>query len=314
MFDITITLLPILLLLIFGNLLRRNGFPGGDFWLLADKVVYWILFPALLLHNTTIVKLNPIIFTDYAIIFLSALVGTAIFSIIMSKIMHHSPAIAGSVFQGAVRHNTFIAFGVAEALIGPEALIIAAVATSVLVAPTNLLCIATLVTLKNKNENGLTNNGLIKRLIKELIKNPLLIAITIGLSLNISGIGKLPIIDDTAKILSHATLPFALLCVGAGIRIKQIKIAIDAVIISIIGKFIIFAAITVILIYVLDLKGDIAMVAIIYAAIPTAASGYSLARQLGGDAPLMAGIITVETLIAIITMPLMLVYIPQLLQ
>ncbi len=312
MFDIAITLLPILLLLIFGNLLRRNGFPGGDFWLLADKVVYWILFPALLLHNTTIVKLNPIIFTDYAIIFLSALVGTGIFSLIMSKIMRHSPAITGSVFQGAVRHNTFIAFGVAEALIGPEALIIAAVATSVLVAPTNLLCVATLVMLKNKN--GLNINGLIKKMVKELIKNPLLIAIAVGLSLNINGIGKLPIIDDTAKILSHATLPFALLCVGAGIHIKQIKIAIDAVIISVIGKFIIFASITVILIYTLGIKGDIAMVAIIYAAIPTAASGYSLARQLGGDAPLMAGIITVETLIAIITMPLMLVYIPQLLQ
>ena len=310
MLDISLTLLPIFALLVLGNLLRRNEFPGGNFWLLADKVVYWILFPALLLHSTSIVKLDPVLFGDYAIILLSALIGAAIFSLVMSKIMGHTGPVAGSVFQGAVRHNTFIAFAVAEALLGPEALVIAAVAISVLVVPTNLLCVATLVALRKRDEG----DNLSKRLLKEITKNPLLIAIAAGLTLNASGIGPLPVIDGTTKILSHATLPFALLCVGAGIRFKQIRLAMGAVVISVLGKFVVFAAITIACVVALDLSGDIAMVAIIYGAIPTAASGYSLARQLGGDATLMAGIITIETLIAVISMPLMLAYAPLLLQ
>ena len=47
-------------------------------------------------------------------------------------------------------------------------------------------------------------------------------------------------------------------------------------------------------------------VAILLAALPTATSAYILARQLGGDAPLMAGIISGQTLLAIVTIPLML--------
>jgi len=47
-------------------------------------------------------------------------------------------------------------------------------------------------------------------------------------------------------------------------------------------------------------------VAILLAALPTATSSYILARQLGGDAPLMAGIISGQTLLAMVTIPLLL--------
>ena len=40
--------------------------------------------------------------------------------------------------------------------------------------------------------------------------------------------------------------------------------------------------------------------------VPGASSSYILARQLGGDAPLMANITTAQTLAAMLTMPLIL--------
>jgi len=42
------------------------------------------------------------------------------------------------------------------------------------------------------------------------------------------------------------------------------------------------------------------------AALPTATSSYILARQLGGDAPLMAAIVSGQTLLAVATIPLIL--------
>ncbi len=45
-------------------------------------------------------------------------------------------------------------------------------------------------------------------------------------------------------------------------------------------------------------------VALLFAALPTATSAYILARQLGGDAELMAAIITGQTLLAMLTLPL----------
>ncbi len=40
------------------------------------------------------------------------------------------------------------------------------------------------------------------------------------------------------------------------------------------------------------------------AAVPTSPSAYVLARQMGGDAPLLAQIITLQTILAAVTMPL----------
>jgi predicted permease len=45
-------------------------------------------------------------------------------------------------------------------------------------------------------------------------------------------------------------------------------------------------------------------VALLFAALPTATSAYILARQLGGDAELMAALITAQTLLAMLTLPL----------
>ncbi|HMZ10987.1 MAG TPA: AEC family transporter, partial [Plasticicumulans sp.] len=45
-------------------------------------------------------------------------------------------------------------------------------------------------------------------------------------------------------------------------------------------------------------------VVVLFAALPSAPSAYILARQLGADAPLAAVVITVETLAAMLTLPL----------
>mgnify|MGYP003343730790 FL=1 len=45
------------------------------------------------------------------------------------------------------------------------------------------------------------------------------------------------------------------------------------------------------------------MVALLFQALPTASSSYIMARQLGGDAPLMAGITAAQTVLAAAAMP-----------
>ena len=48
------------------------------------------------------------------------------------------------------------------------------------------------------------------------------------------------------------------------------------------------------------------MVAVLFAALPGAPPSYILARQLGGDGELMASVLTVQTAIAVLTLPLVL--------
>jgi predicted permease len=51
------------------------------------------------------------------------------------------------------------------------------------------------------------------------------------------------------------------------------------------------------------LGGQAALIAILFHALPTASSSYVMARQLGGDAPLMAGICALQTVLAALTVP-----------
>jgi predicted permease len=63
---------------------------------------------------------------------------------------------------------------------------------------------------------------------------------------------------------------------------------------------------------VLGLSGIPLTIAVICAATPTATSSYILARELGGDAPLAANLIAVETVLAMLTMPLLYLAVTQL--
>ena len=55
---------------------------------------------------------------------------------------------------------------------------------------------------------------------------------------------------------------------------------------------------------VLHVATDHADIVAACAAVPTSPSAYVLARQMGGDAPLLAQIITLQTILAAITMPI----------
>ncbi|WP_340148633.1 AEC family transporter [uncultured Sneathiella sp.] len=300
MWAISLSVLPIFLLLVLGNLLRRNGFPSGDFWHNADRVVYWVLFPALLFYNTTTAPFQNDIVGTYALALLGGLLATGLISLASVKLFGISAPIGGAVFQGAARHNTFIAFAVADYLFHAEGLLLAAVATAVLVPPTNLFCVSVLV----GYQGSASGISLPRRLFQEIIRNPLLIAIGAGAFLNFSGIGPIPIINDFAGILAKASLPIALLCVGAGLKIKAIHTGALYVVISTVCKLAVFPAIVATTAILVGLDGIPAMILIIYGTIPTASSGYALAKLLGADAEVMAGIITVQTLISMVTLPL----------
>ena len=53
------------------------------------------------------------------------------------------------------------------------------------------------------------------------------------------------------------------------------------------------------------MTGDDLAVVVIAGSVPSASASYVLARQLGGNARLMAEILTLQTLLAMVSMPLM---------
>ncbi len=291
---------PIFVLIVLGHLLRRNGIPSFEFWNLNDRLVYWVLFPALLFYKTSTVTLRADLVGSYFVVIVGGFLAGILFSLIAGRLFGLGAAVTSSVLQGATRHNTFVALAVAERLYGTEGLSLAALAASLLVPMTNVVVVICLVTLLS----GDGERPLGRLLLRDLMRNPLLISVMLGIAVNLSGVGLIPVLHDTTDILGRAALPVVLLCVGANIQWRGMAARSVPLLCSMAGKFIVVPAAVVALCLAVGLGGVPAQVAVAYAAVATASASYTLARQMGGDAGLMAAIITLQTLVSFATMPL----------
>ena len=297
--DILFSILPIFIVLMLGHVLRRNHVPSEEYWNYADKLVYWVLLPALLFYKTSTIEISAHLLGPFAVTLLGGLAAALLFSLLVQRFMGMPRVSYSSVLQGATRHNTFVALAVADRLFGAEGLALAALATSVLIPVTNVTVVVSMLTLLRAPEE----RGFARTLARELMRNPLLIAIGLGVGFNVSGVGEVPVLHDTTRLLGQATLPVVLLCVGASLRIREMRASLAPVLVSAGAKLVIFPLAIVALARAVGLEGVAAQVAVLYGAVPTASSGYALARQMGGDAPLMAAIITLQTLLTLFTLP-----------
>jgi malonate transporter and related proteins len=139
---------------------------------------------------------------------------------------------------------------------------------------------------------------------RSVATNPLIVASALGVALKATGLGLPSGIEATLRALGQASLPLGLLCVGAAFDLLSIRQGARAAAIASAAKFLALPAVTFGLCRALEVTGATALVAMLFQSLPTATSAYILARHLGGDAPLMAGIIAFQTVLASIAIPL----------
>jgi len=284
---------PVFVLIMTGYGLRRGGIPSTEFWNLNDKLVYWVLMPALFFAKISASDLSGGDLGRYAGVLCAGFFAAILFGWLTTRRM--DPAEGTSVLQGGARFNTFVALAIAEALQGKPGLQ-AAVLGSALLVPVVNITVVTLLTARLGSKDG--------GLLLGLVKNPLLISIGAGAVFNLSGFSEVPVLHECARILGSASLPIMLLCVGANLKLRGLSVSVGRIALASIAKFVVFPAAVLGALILLPLDPVTAEVALIFAALPTGVAAYTLARQMGGDAPLMAAIITVQTLMSFVTLPL----------
>ena len=208
MLDIFLSIAPIFLLLVLGYVLRRGGIPSVEFWNLNDRLVYWILFPALLFSNTSTINLSGGLLSSFAVAIYCGFGSAVIFALISSRLFRLGGPTASSVLQGAARHNSFIALAVAERLIGLDGLALATLVTALLIPVTNITVVTLMVTMI-RGDGG--RGAVVRAVLRDLARNPLLIAVGLGITTNLLHITPIPVVSDMAKILGAAALPIMLL-------------------------------------------------------------------------------------------------------
>ena len=306
--EIFLLISPVFILIILGSLLRRIGVPDLSFWHISDKLIYWVLIPALLFHHVSQITLSSTMLANYAVVILSGLFVVTTLSFIAGKLFGYTPQIWTSVMQGAARHNAFIALAIAGSLFGNKGLALGAIFMVILIPVINIVIVSAMTSTLNQ-EVGNNSRPSIFDVLFELIKNPFILAIATGLVISFVDAERIIIIHETTGLLGSAALPIMLLSIGANIKIREISSAITPIIIATVLKLVIFPVIVFFVAKSMNLSLLETTIAVIFAAVPTAASSYSLAKQFGAETQLMTSIITIQVTLSFITIPIILAFI-----
>lgn len=294
---------PVFLLILFGALLRRINFPGAEFWPGIERLTYYIAFPALLVHRLALADFSNADFGRFALVICVALLLTSALTCLLRPWATRSAADFTSLFQGAIRFNTYIGLAVASALFGDPGLVIAAIAVSIMIPLVNMLsviCFSLAI-----NSNGKRLGDVLKGVLKGLFTNPLIIACLLGVALNVSGVGLgHGWIEDLLARLGSAALPLGLLAVGVALSLGTVRQDWPVIVTASVLKFGVFPGLMLGLATWWQLDQLSQQVLLLLACLPTATSAYILSRQLGGNAVMMANIISAQTLLAFAVIPL----------
>jgi hypothetical protein len=295
--ELLLALWPLFTLIVAGYYLRRWAFPNEAFWPGAERLNYFMLFPALLFSSLAKAPLDNPALPRMALAVMLAL-GIAWLALLVVRRVRGWPAGRfGAFSQGILRFNTYLGLAAVGSLFGQEGLTLAAIMLALMVPTVNVLSVWSLTA-----ERGVSARSL----LLPILKNPLILACLGGALVNCSGLGLPDGTDRLLSLLAAASLPLGLLCVGAALKPEQLGGEIPALASNSLLRLLAMPMLAWAVAYGLQLPTMESTVLVLFFALPTAPTAYVLTRQLGGDSQLMAGIITLQTLLAAASLPLLL--------
>ena len=300
--DVSVTALllalwPLFALIIAGYLLRLRDFPSEAFWPGAERLNYFILFPALPFSSLASAPLDNPALPELAVAVLLAL-GLAWLVLLAGRRLRGWPAARfGALTQGMLRFNTYLGLAAVGSLFGKEGLAMAALMLALMVPTVNVMSVWALTA-----ERGVSARGL----LLPIARNPLILACLAGALVNLSGLGLPGGSDRLLGLMAAASLPLGLLCVGAALKPQELGGEIPALGWNSALRLLAVPLLAYAVAVLLGLPAMETTILVLFFALPTAPTAYVLTRQLGGDSRLMAGIITLQTLLAAASLPLVL--------
>lgn len=294
---VTLAVVPVALLIGLGWGLRRAAFLPDQFWPGAERLCFVVLLPALLAQGLGTADLAGVPVAGMVAAIAAPLFATAaVLLALRPRLGIDGPAFT-SVFQGGIRFNNYIGLAASAGLFGSAGVALAAVANAAIVPTVNVMSVLAFARFGTARPS-------LAGTLKALATNPLILGCVAGAVWQATAAPVPGVVSVALRSLGQASLPIGLLCVGAAFTPRALRARPGAAAVSSAAKFVLLPALTALACLAFGVRGAPAEVAVLFAALPTATSSYIMSKQLGGDAPLMAGITTLQTLLAAVTLPL----------
>jgi len=300
MFSIGLTIAPIFALIVMGAIFKRTGFPGDGFWIPAEKLAYYVLLPVLIVGSMARADLSAYSIPSIALTIVGMALSMTIVSFVLRPVFRFEGPVFTSLLQGTIRINSYMALAVADAVFGNQGVALGALFIAVMMPTVNVISIAALAAFDGAGAADWS------RVPREIARNPIILACLAGWTVSVADVPLPAALLALMDILASAALPVALLAVGAGLVLALERAQLTALGLAGLLKLAAMPAAAWALASVTGLSGLALSVVMLFAASPASPASYVLARQMGGDAPLMAAILTSQIALAALSLPLVL--------
>lgn len=292
---------PVFLVVFLGIVLKARGKLSDEFISTSSALVFNICLPILIFLSIQ----------DHAIDWVgqSRLIGFSVISAIvlffvfwwLSRIfVSHEDR--GVVVQGAFRSNLgIIGLALCAKAFESDGLAVGAVLLAVVTPVYNVLSV---YALNRSLESG--GSLSVAKTLADIAKNPLIIAIILGVVCNQMDL-KLPkVMYDAGSYLAQMTLPLALIAIGGSLSLKELKTSTGLSLQVTFAKLILVPVGVLVAAFQIGFRGtELGCILLMFAS-PTATASFIMVKAMGGNYALASNIIVLTTLLSGVTISLLL--------
>ncbi|MDD1780929.1 AEC family transporter [Enterovibrio sp. ZSDZ35] len=288
---------PIFFIISLGFIFKRIKWIDAHFIDITSRLVFNVALPAMLFLSIATADHNFSQATEFLAFSVVMTVAFFVFCVVSTHLAFKDNPDNGVLIQGSFRANTAI-IGIAyvEKAFGSQGLALAAIYVAVITVVFNIQAV---ICLSPRTSGSKLQS--IKKIFLNLAKNPLIIAIALGVVVSMLNITLPPVVVDTGNYLSRIALPLALLCTGGSLDFRMMRDEKASTWFAASNKLMVAPFAFTLIGYLYGFRGVELGILFFMNAAPVAAASYAMTQAAGGNTTLSANIIGLTTLFSSIT-------------
>jgi predicted permease len=291
---------PVFFLMVLGYLLvNYTSLADRKLTKQANAIVFKIFLPCMLFYNVYQSDIGAEIHSRIKLCIWAAgglLILFVLLCLIVPKVVKQENQ-QGVVIQGIFRSN-YVIFGVAvvQNMYGVKSTTTAAILSAILVPMYNFLAVVALSIFGEKRETDW------KKIILDIVKNPLIISSVLGIIFSLLGIRLPTAVDTTVQDLAKLSTPIAFMILGGDLDFSKVKgnLKVASVVLTI--KLVILPLIMIPMIVMMGYRDADLLSGLLAYQTPVAVSSYIMAQQAGADGQLAGQLVVFSSVLSIFTL------------
>ena len=291
---------PVFFLMVLGYLLvNYTSLADRKLTKQANAIVFKIFLPCMLFYNVYQSDIGAEIHSRIKLCIWAAgglLILFVLLCLIVPKVVKQENQ-QGVVIQGIFRSN-YLIFGVAvvQNMYGVKSTTTAAILSAILVPMYNFLAVVALSIFGEKRETDW------KKIILDIVKNPLIISSVLGIIFSLLGIRLPTAVDTTVQDLAKLSTPIAFMILGGDLDFSKVRgnLKVASVVLTI--KLVILPLIMIPMIVMMGYRDADLLSGLLAYQTPVAVSSYIMAQQAGADGQLAGQLVVFSSVLSIFTL------------